>query len=160
LKELSKNQFQSVEGEQPLQENAETYVINFADWISKYYGFDYKKEAWFNLCDLMSEEPLTTKELFKEWQSLQSSSAPLQDKDALQKAISYLQSVTIAANRMRDNYSEGDEKVKNHLWKDLHTKADEARDYLLSLLPLPQVGESPFGEVKEEIKVEETKDNA
>lgn len=32
-----------------------------------------------------------------------------------------------------DKYSEGDEKVRNQLWKDMHTTADKARSYLEDL---------------------------
>lgn len=32
-----------------------------------------------------------------------------------------------------DKYSEGDEKVRNQLWRDMHRTADNAREYLHSL---------------------------
>ncbi|HEY5989210.1 MAG TPA: hypothetical protein VIV12_22945 [Streptosporangiaceae bacterium] len=33
----------------------------------------------------------------------------------------------VAADRMRDRWAEGDEQVKQQLWRDLHTRADEFR---------------------------------
>lgn len=59
-----------------------------------------------------------------EWQQSQ----PVSDKD-IELLVYHLREVVFAANRMRDNYSEGDEKVKARLWTTLHTKADEARDF-------------------------------
>jgi hypothetical protein len=34
----------------------------------------------------------------------------------------------VAADRMRDRWAEGDDASKQHLWRDLHTKADEFRE--------------------------------
>ncbi len=36
----------------------------------------------------------------------------------------------VAADRMRDQWAEGDDTVKQQLWRDLHTKADELREVL------------------------------
>jgi hypothetical protein len=35
-----------------------------------------------------------------------------------------------AADRLRDRWAEGDDAVKQQLWRDLHTKADELREVL------------------------------
>jgi hypothetical protein len=34
----------------------------------------------------------------------------------------------VAADRMRDRWAEGDDAVKQTLWRDLHTKADDLRE--------------------------------
>jgi hypothetical protein len=44
----------------------------------------------------------------------------------------HIYALIYAAGKMRDRYSEGDDKVKQQLWKDLHTKADEAREFMES----------------------------
>lgn len=46
-----------------------------------------------------------------------------------------------AAGRMRDRWSEGDQKVKDQLWKDLHSLEDKARGLLESATAPPAAGE-------------------
>lgn len=59
--------------------------------------------------------------------------APLSQQQGKEGGVSeilyHLREVVFAANRMRDNYAEGDDKVKRSLWTDLHTKADAAREF-------------------------------
>jgi len=42
-----------------------------------------------------------------------------------------------AQGRMRDKYSEGDDNVKNDLWKELHEKGDACRDVLAKYNVIP-----------------------
>jgi hypothetical protein len=50
-----------------------------------------------------------------------------------QKLRASLWEMVIAAGRMLDNWSEGDEAVKKELWGELHSKGAEARELLESL---------------------------
>jgi hypothetical protein len=36
----------------------------------------------------------------------------------------------VAADRMRDRWAEGDDAVRQRLWRELHTRADELREAL------------------------------
>jgi hypothetical protein len=36
----------------------------------------------------------------------------------------------VAADRMRDNWADGDDAVRRDIWRSLHTKADDLRDAL------------------------------
>jgi hypothetical protein len=48
--------------------------------------------------------------------------------------IQHLWRLVRAVGRLLDDkYSEGDEKVRNQLWRDMHRTADNAREYLQDL---------------------------
>ncbi len=46
---------------------------------------------------------------------------------------SLLRDVVIAADRMRDDWGEGDDAVKKRLWSNLHTAAEAAHDEVYPL---------------------------
>lgn len=57
--------------------------------------------------------------------------------EALEETQQVAKQLVLAQGKMRDNYAEGDDSVKNGLWRDLHEKGDACREVLSKYKVMP-----------------------